>query len=234
MADTRAGSHSDIGLIIAVKQLAAAKTRLAPVFPATTRENVALAMLVDTLTTALGVESLQSITVVTPDHVAAAAAIELGVQVLPDPTPLNHRDPLNNAITAAERMLRKSISNIVVLQGDLPAMRAQELADAIAAAGQYRRSFVADRLGTGTCALFAFGTGLEPHFGADSAARHRHSGAVELVGAWPGLRCDIDTPADLAIARRLGVGTATQRAIAEIFTGASTECQQDCGSVTGQ
>ena len=36
----------------------------------------------------------------------------------------------------------------------------------------------------------------------------------ELTGPWPGLRCDIDTPADLAVARRLGVGAATARAIA--------------------
>lgn len=56
----------DIGLIIAVKRLAAAKTRLAPVFSAQTRENVVLAMLVDTLTAAAGVGSLRSITVITP------------------------------------------------------------------------------------------------------------------------------------------------------------------------
>ena len=234
MADNRADRHSEINLIIAVKQLAAAKTRLAPIFPAATRESMALAMLVDTLTAALGVQSLRSITVVTSDHVAAAAAAELGVQVLADPTPAHHRDPLNNAIVAAEHMLAGSISNSVVLQGDLPALRTDELAEAIAVAGQHRRSFVADRLGTGTCTLFAFGAALDPQFGADSAARHRHSGAVELVGAWPGLRCDVDTAADLAVARRLGVGAATTRAIAESFTSASTECPQDCGSVTGQ
>ncbi|MBY0440931.1 MAG: 2-phospho-L-lactate guanylyltransferase [Mycobacteriaceae bacterium] len=234
MPDTRADEHSDIGLIIAVKQLAAAKTRLAPVFPAATRETVTLAMLVDTLTAALGVRSLRSITVVTPDHVAAVAAAELGVQVLADPTPVNHRDPLNHAITAAEHMLRESIPNIVALQGDLPAMQTSELTEVIAAASQYQRSFVADRLGTGTCALLAFGVALNPQFGADSAAQHRYSGAVELVGAWPGLRCDIDTAADLEIARRLGVGAATTRAITESFTRTSTQCQQDCGSVTRQ
>jgi 2-phospho-L-lactate guanylyltransferase len=50
-------------------------------------------------------------------------------------------------------------------------------------------------------------------FGPDSAQRHRQSGAVELTGAWPGLRCDIDTPDDLLVARRLGVGVATLRAV---------------------
>jgi 2-phospho-L-lactate/phosphoenolpyruvate guanylyltransferase len=205
---------SDVALIVAVKRLAAAKTRLAPVFSAGTRENVVLAMLIDTLSAAAGVGSLGSITVITPDDAAATVAAELGADVLADPTPEGHSDPLNNAIAAAERAVAGSFANFVVLQGDLPALQTQELAEAIAAARQHRRSFVADRLATGTAALCAFDAELNPQFGSDSSARHRRSGAIELTGAWPGLRCDVDTPADLAAARRLGVGAATARAIA--------------------
>jgi 2-phospho-L-lactate/phosphoenolpyruvate guanylyltransferase len=214
MSGRRADELRDIGLIIAVKRLTSAKTRLAPVFSARTRETVVLAMLVDTLTAATGVGSLRSVTVITPDDAAAAAAAELGADVLADPTPEDHRDPLNNAIAAAEHVVAESVPNIVVLQGDLPALQTQELAEAITAARHHRRSFIADRQGTGTAALCAFGTALDPQFGPDSAARHRRSGAVELTGAWPGLRCDIDTAADLAVARRLGVGAATTRALA--------------------
>jgi 2-phospho-L-lactate guanylyltransferase len=213
-ADGAGENAADVALIIAVKRLAAAKTRLAPVFSAPTRENVVLAMLVDTLTAAAGVASVGSITVITPDDAAGAAAAELGANVLADPTPEGHGDPLNNAIGAAERAVARSFSNVVVLQGDLPALQTQELAEAIAAARLHRRSFVADRLATGTAALCAFGTFLEPQFGPDSCARHRRSGAIELTGAWPGLRCDVDTPADLAAARHLGVGAATARAVA--------------------
>ena len=194
MSGTRADGAGDVALIIAVKRLTAAKTRLAPVFSARTREAVVLAMLKDTLTAAARVQSLGSITVVTPD---------------------GHGDPLNHAIVTAERAVAP-LTNIVVLQGDLPALQSQELTEAIAAARHHQRSFVADRLGTGTAALCAFGgTALDPHFGADSAAQHRRSGAIELTGAWPGLRCDVDTPADLSAARRLGVGTATARAVAQ-------------------
>ncbi|GAC1407276.1 MAG: 2-phospho-L-lactate guanylyltransferase [Mycobacterium sp.] len=213
MSGTSTGEAADIGLVIAVKRLAAAKTRLAPIFSATTRESVVLAMLVDTITAASAASALQSITVVTPDEVAAEASRELGARALIDPTPAGHRDPLNNAIAAAEAVVREETPNIVALQGDLPALQPQELAEAIAAARAYRRSFVGDRHGTGTSALFSFGIGLDPHFGADSAQRHRHSGAIELTGAWPGLRCDIDTPDDLLVARRLGVGAATTHAI---------------------
>lgn len=214
-ADTGAAKSatSDVALVIAVKRLGAAKTRLAPVFSAATRESVVLAMLIDTITAASAVPALQAITVVTPDDVAADAARQIGAEVLVDPTPDGHLNPLNNAIAAAEASVREETPNIVALQGDLPALQPQELAEAIAAAREYRRSFVGDRHGTGTSALFAFGVALDPHFGPDSAQRHRHSGAIELTGAWPGLRCDIDTPDDLLVARRLGVGAATAQAI---------------------
>jgi 2-phospho-L-lactate guanylyltransferase len=213
MSGTKATEAADVGLVIAVKRLTAAKTRLAPVFSAATRESVVLAMLIDTINAAAAVPVLSAITVVTPDEFAADTARRLGARVLADPTPDGHRNPLNNAITAAEAAMREEASNIVALQGDLPALQPQELAEAIAAARGYPRSFVGDRHGTGTSALFAFGVALDPQFGADSAERHRQSGAIELTGAWPGLRCDIDTPDDLMVARRLGVGAATTQAI---------------------
>ncbi|AWV48174.1 hypothetical protein JK2ML_1680 [Mycobacterium leprae Kyoto-2] len=216
MSGTRAGGTADVGLIIAVKRLAAAKTRLGPVFSTRTRENVVLAMLVDTLTAAAPVSALRSITVITPDEAAAAAAAEFGAEILADPTPDGHGDPLNNAIAAAEHAIAGSFSNIVVLQGDLPALQTQELSEAIAAARHHQRSFVADRLGSGTAALCTFGTALNPQFGPDSSAQHRRSGAIELTGPWPGLRCDVDTPADLAAARRLGIGAATTRVVAHL------------------
>jgi 2-phospho-L-lactate guanylyltransferase len=214
MAFMGGSSEADIGLVIAVKRLAAAKTRLAPVFSAATREGVVLAMLIDTITAAAAVPAVQSITVVTPDDVAGEAARKLGARILPDPTPQGHRNPLNNAIAAAEQAVRVETSNIVVLQGDLPALQPQELGEAIAAARAYPRSYVGDRHGTGTSALIALGVELDPRFGQDSAERHRHSGAIELTGAWPGLRCDIDTPDDLLVARRLGVGARTAQALA--------------------
>ncbi|MGE2712567.1 2-phospho-L-lactate guanylyltransferase [Mycolicibacterium litorale] len=207
---TPPGTQADVAAVIAVKRLAAAKTRLAPIFAPDIREGVVLAMLVDTITAATAVAT---VVVVTPDPVAADAARALGARVLVDPTPAGHPNPLNNAIGSAEAMLRRTTPNVIALQGDLPALQSSELADAIAAARAHPRSFVGDRHGTGTSALFAFGAALDPRFGPDSAERHRRSGAIELTGAWPGLRCDIDTPEDLETARRLGVGPRTARAI---------------------
>jgi len=206
----------DVGVIIAVKRLAVAKTRLSQLFPGAARERVVLAMLVDTIAAARAVPDVASVTVVTPDRDAAAAARELGAVVVDDPTPPRHPDPLNNAVREAGHTVGGAVGgavNIAVVQGDLPALRADELGRALGAARAHPRSFVADRHGTGTAALFAFGVPLDPRFGARSAALHRDSGAVELSGTWPGLRCDIDTPDDLDEAYRLGIGPATSAAI---------------------
>jgi 2-phospho-L-lactate guanylyltransferase len=205
---------ADVGVIIAVKRLVAAKTRLSPVFEAGTRERVVLAMLIDTITAARAASAVRSITVVTPDETAAAAARDLGAAVLRDTTPASEPDPLNAAVRFAWTAVSEQGANTVVLQGDLPALQTHELAEALTQARSHRRSFVADRHGSGTAALFAFGAPLDPLLGRDSARRHRDSGAVELTGAWPGLRCDIDTIEDLQSARLLGVGAATTRAIA--------------------
>lgn len=205
---------ADVGVVIAVKRLTAAKTRLAPLFSARVREDVVLAMLVDTISAAAAVPAVRTVVVVTPDHVAAEAAEQCGARVLTDPTPEGHADPLNNALTSAAELIAGDNPNIVVLQGDLPALQPYELAEAIAAARHLRRSFVADRHGDGTSALLAFAAPLDPRFGTDSARRHRRSGAVELDGRWPGLRCDIDTPEDLRAAQTIGIGPATAKAIA--------------------
>lgn len=209
-----------VGLIIAVKRLGAAKTRLAPLFGDRTRERVVLAMLADTVAAAAAVPAVQSITIVTPDITQRGVAA-LGVRVLADTTPAGHPDPLNNAIRIAAAAVGTETPNIGALQGDLPALHTAELAAAISAARAHPRSFVADRHGTGTAALFALGVPLDPRFGANSAAAHRNSGAVELSEPWPGLRCDIDTPEDLEAARQVGIGASTAREI-DIVNGAAS------------
>lgn len=223
----------DVGLIIAVKLLPAAKTRLSPTFDAETRERLVLAMLTDTLTAAREAVAVRSITVVTPDLTAATVARSLGADVLADPTPPGHPDPLNNAISAAAGALSPDTTNLLVLQGDLPALRPSELNQAIAAARPHRTSLVADRQGAGTAALFAFGTPISPRFGPASARLHRTSGAVELTGDWPGLRCDIDTPADLSHAELLGLGAATSRVVTAAERSPNIRPQPAAGAVDG-
>ena len=70
----------------------------------------------DTIAAARAVSALHSITIVTPDETAAAAARGLGAEVLPDPTPSSDPDPLNSAILAAAAAVVGRTPNIAVLQ----------------------------------------------------------------------------------------------------------------------
>ncbi|QBJ95147.1 2-phospho-L-lactate guanylyltransferase [Rhodococcus sp. ABRD24] len=209
-------------VLIAVKDLRRAKTRLAESLSAFDRTDLVVAMLRDTLATLVATEApagapnpISGITVVTPDPTVAAIAGEFGVRHWPDPASAPPGESgLNAALAAAEAGLRthSDPTDVVALQADLPALRATELFDALARARALGRAIVVDHTGTGTAALFACGPHyrLEPRFGPDSAARHAASGAHILDGDWPGLRQDVDTVADLAAAARLGLGPATR------------------------
>jgi len=138
-----ADQGADIDVVIALKHLSAAKSRLAPLFDSRAREDVVLAMLLDTIVAALSVDAIRSVTVVTPDRAAAKPIRECGAAVLADPTPPRHPDPLNHAIRAAIATLSAK-PNIAVLQGDLPALRPAELSEAVSCARAHPRSFVTD------------------------------------------------------------------------------------------
>ena len=211
--------------LVAVKELTRAKSRLGGEFPAALRGELVLAMLRDTVTTALAVPDVASVTVVSPDPDVLAAARASGAASLLEPP---SRRRLNDALRHAAEHVRERCPavDLVALQADLPAMSVDELTDALAGAQGYRRSIVADHRGSGTCALVVRGSALDspalappaldPAFGPDSARAHIRSGAVSLPGAWPGLRRDVDTRADLAAAVELGVGSHTRAALTHI------------------
>jgi len=169
-----------------------------------------LAMLTDTITAARQSRAVTEVCVITSDDTIARAACHAGARALFDPVPGGHPDPLNTALRYAEAILGHTDTDLAVIHGDLPALRSTELTDAITAATAHRRSFVTDRQGAGTTALFAFNAALLPSFGPDSAARHRASGTVPLAGRWPGLRTDVDTCADVIAAAHLGLGPLTR------------------------
>ncbi|MDO3645985.1 2-phospho-L-lactate guanylyltransferase [Nocardia mangyaensis] len=201
--------------VMAVKHIDRAKSRLAEVLTPQQRGRLVLAMFADTVVAATAVPEVRSLTVVTPDPLVAARARELGAHVLDEPA--TDHDPLNTALAAgaADVRDRHGPSHLLALQADLPALRAAELTDLLVVAPAGGRSVVIDHTGTGTAALLVRDATapLTPRFGADSARAHRDGGARELAGHWPGLRCDVDTPADLDIVRALGVGEFTARTL---------------------
>ncbi|MCK9901104.1 MULTISPECIES: 2-phospho-L-lactate guanylyltransferase [Parafrankia] len=209
--------------LVPLKPLGAAKSRLD--HPA--RRSLALAMALDTAAAVLdaGSDAVGALIVVTDDRAARDALTGLararGLAERLLVTADEPRGGLNPAFAHAAALARVLYPGwgTAALSADLPALRPQQVRRALAAAPVAGHGVLADAAGTGTVLLSAAaGTDLHPRFGPGSFAAHRDSGAVDLTllltDQVPGLRRDVDTVADLAVARALGLGPATSSVLA--------------------
>ncbi|BCL16176.1 2-phospho-L-lactate guanylyltransferase [Micromonospora sagamiensis] len=192
-------------VVVPVKRLDVAKSRLRGALPGVPHESLALALALDTVRAVLACDAVAALLVVTDDPRVAPAVRSAGARVLPDVPDAGLNAALRHGAETAG-------GPVAGLTADLPALLPADLGAALrAAAGTPGvRHFVADAPGDGTVLLAApAGVPLDPRFGAGSAAAHAASGALPLAGGWPTLRRDVDTPADLAEAARLGLGPHT-------------------------
>ncbi|MBQ1046753.1 2-phospho-L-lactate guanylyltransferase [Micromonospora sp. C72] len=195
-------------VVMPVKRLGAAKSRLRGALPGVPHEELALALAADTLRAARACPAVAGVLVVTDDARVRAAADAAGARVVADPGAGLNAAFRHGAAAAGPR------AAVAGLTADLPALRPAELAAALRAT-QGVRGFVADAPGGGTVLLAApAGVPLAPQFGPGSAPAHAASGALPLAGDWPSLRRDVDTPADLATAAGLGLGPRTAALLA--------------------
>jgi 2-phospho-L-lactate guanylyltransferase len=191
------------GLVVPVKRLDVAKTRLSS-YGDDLRVELALAFAVDVVAAVLAAALVAEVVVVTDDERAAIALAAAGARIVGDTPDAG----LNPALEHGLALLPVGLAH-AALSADLPALRAAHLDAALTAVPPGGRGFVPDTAGTGTTLLAASpGVPLAPAYGAGSREVHLRSGAVELPAA-AGLRLDVDTPADLATAVELGVGAAT-------------------------
>lgn len=196
-------------LVVPLKPLALAKSRLARAVGGDLRPRLALAFAQDTVSAALSCRAVRDVVVVTDDPVAGAALAALGAHTVAD-TPAAGLDA---ALEHGARWVRarRGGAAVAALNADLPALRPGELARVLEFAAAFPRAFVSDAQGIGTTFLSAApGVELRPAFGGASRARHLASGAVEV--ALPGLdsvRRDVDTGDDLEAALALGAGRFT-------------------------
>jgi len=198
------------GVVVPVKLLSVAKSRLAP-YGEAGRRRLALAFAADVVTAAMRSRLVVRVVVVTDDPVAAQALTSIGAVVVADEPAAG----LNPALGYGAELLRASLPDcgVAALSSDLPALRADDLDTVLAAVPAPSRAFVPDAERLGTTLLAASpGLGLDPAYGEHSRLRHLDSGAVELPGS-AGLQRDVDTPADLATAVALGVGPNTAAAV---------------------
>ncbi|GHF63608.1 2-phospho-L-lactate guanylyltransferase [Amycolatopsis bartoniae] len=200
-----------VDLIVPLKPPRLGKSRLRGAVTDARHPSLVLALAADTVTAAASV--VRRVLVVATDPAAVAPLRDCGAEIVSE----QGAGDLNAALRRGEALVRADDPHSVVgaLQADLPALRPDELAAALAEAAG-RRAFTADWAGTGTTLLLsAPGAALEPRFGAGSAAAHAGTGAVALALPAPGLRRDVDTAADLAQAGELGLGPHTGRLLCE-------------------
>lgn len=208
-----------VDLLVPVKPLNRAKTRLLGAADGGAgapepHAQLALALARDTLAAAARAATVRRLVAICSDAVVRAALDAAGIEAIADEPAAG----LNAALRHGEATVRAAEPGVAVgaLQADLPALRPEELDSALRAGlASGLRVFCADRAGTGTTLLLAPpAQRLDPRFGPASAAAHRAAGARELSGDWPGLRCDVDTAADLAEAGTIGLGRFTQEVLA--------------------
>lgn len=188
-------------VLVPIRALPSAKSRLAMSVPAEQFERLVSAIRADTLAAVRASASVARLVVV-GDRPGD------GITLVQSSTGLN--GALRDG--AAHARSHWAQDGVAALVGDLPAVRPDELAAALDAAGQHDAAFVPDRTGTGTTLLTARpGTVLDPRFGEGSAARHASFAAQLDAGA--GLRHDVDTAEDLAAATLVGLGEHTAAVI---------------------
>jgi 2-phospho-L-lactate/phosphoenolpyruvate guanylyltransferase len=194
-------------VIVPAKRLDRAKSRLR--LPAPQRRALVLAMLDDTLLAVCQTGNLAAVLLVSSDPAATRIAERYALDTIPDPgRGLNAAVRHGWQAAAHAGAATDRITGFAALTGDLPALRPDHLAAALAAAEPYPAAVVADRGGTGTTLLTtARDHRMNPHFGRESRAAHVRAGAHELTDeGWETLRCDVDVLDDLEAAATLGVG----------------------------
>lgn len=203
--------------MVPVKPSARGKSRLD--VPGVDRAALARAVALDTLAAATACELVVQVVVVTDDAALARDAATIpALRFVPEGDARGLDAAVAAGMAAVDpngRMPRAA------LLGDLPALRPQDLADALKTAASVDRGVVADAEGTGsTLVTAAPGIAWSSTFGEGSFARHRASGCVALeVPDASTLRRDVDTADQLDAAVRLGVGPRTAALLASASAG---------------
>jgi len=205
-------------ILIPVKNLAAAKQRLAEVLDQPSRTRLAQAMLHDVLDALRGWKSRPQVALVTSDPFAKELAEESGFEIIPDPDNPGE----TGAIEMATRVsVERGAESTLVIPADIPLIQAWELEEVMKNAPKEGTVLVPAFDGRGTNAALRRPANLFPlRFGNDSFKPHH--AAAEAAGKpcvvlkLPGIAVDVDNPGDLKRLISLPGETRAQRLAREL------------------
>jgi len=186
-------------ILVPVKNLAAAKQRLAAVLDQPARTELAQAMLHDVAATLAAWPRRPACALVTSDPFALDLARQYDFEIIPDPANPGE----TGAIEMATRLcVSRGIDSTLVIPADIPLIQASELDQISAQAPDEGSLLVPANDGRGTNAAFRRPANLFPlRFGNDSFKPHlaaaRATGKPCVVLQLPSIAVDVDNPEDL-------------------------------------
>ena len=182
--------------LIAIKERARCKTRLADVLRPPERIDLVRSMLTAVLEAAGNAQTVHQVIVISPERDTVPAEI---------PVLADTGESLNTALVQAHTLVREfGCHEIVVLPADLPLVTSAEIDELVRAARAGGFAMATDAAGVGTNALCLVST--QPfrfQFGPDS--RRLHLQEAQRLGSSPqlvhlaGLEFDVDSSADLGL-----------------------------------
>jgi 2-phospho-L-lactate guanylyltransferase len=191
-------------VILPVKDLVRAKTRLSGVLAPHERRALAQAMVEDVLSVLVEMASLDGVLLVSDDPAAELIAHKYAIDVITE-SKLACAPGLNPVVEAATGVLRaRGVLDMVVMHADLPLVQAQDVEDIIACQRDRKVDVVlaSDLAGTGTNVMAFTGAGHPAfRYGPGSCQAHLADAAQRGLACKlmtnPRLGLDVDKPGDL-------------------------------------
>jgi len=202
-------------ILVPVKNLSAAKQRLADILDQPTRTELAQAMLLDVLETLATWKNCPEVGIVTSDLFALQLAHRFHFTVIADSANRGETDAIETATRFCES---HGVDSTLVIPGDIPLIQSWELEKIFASAPNQGSVLVPASDGRGTNAIWRRPVGLFPaRFGNDSFKPHHlaaeATGKPCVVLSLPGIALDVDNPEDLRTLASANGETRSQRLI---------------------
>jgi 2-phospho-L-lactate guanylyltransferase len=186
-------------ILIPVKNLSAAKQRLAAVLDQPARTELAQAMLHDVVATLAAWPRRPACALVTGDPFAVDLARQHDLEIIPDPANPGETGAIEMATNIC---IARGIDSTLVIPADIPLIQAGELEEILNRAPKEGSVLAPAADGRGTNAVLRRPANLFPlRFGNDSFKPHlaaaRATGKPCIVLQLPGIAVDVDNPEDL-------------------------------------